>query len=75
MQIEAVQENNAVDRTWNYRCGGSAATSTCNWSPYVNNWHEMVAFICPGDTVITGVDSYHDELAEDRRYKFRCCGI
>ena len=40
---------------------------------YVNNWDEVIAFQCPQNGYITGIDSYHDNGPEDRRFKFRCC--
>ncbi|CAL1548243.1 unnamed protein product [Lymnaea stagnalis] len=74
-EIESEHNNNHEDRRWSFQCGGDGATSACTWSSYVNSWREMVAYICPGDTVVTGIDSYHDNGSEDRRFKFRCCGI
>ena len=40
---------------------------------YVNDWDEVIAFQCSHNGYITGIDSYHDNHVEDRRFKFRCC--
>ena len=42
---------------------------------YVNDWDEVIAFQCPQNGYITGIDSYHDNGHEDRRFKFRCCEL
>ncbi|CAL1531927.1 unnamed protein product, partial [Lymnaea stagnalis] len=74
-EIESENDNEKEDRRWSFQCGGDGATSACTWSSYVNSWEEMLVYICPGDTVVTGIDSYHDNGSEDRRFKFRSCGI
>ena len=32
-------------------------------------------FLSAGHSYITGIDSYHDNGHEDRRFKFRCCEL
>lgn len=40
---------------------------------YANNFDQPVAFQCPNGGVMDGVSSYHDNGAEDRRFRFYCC--
>lgn len=40
---------------------------------YVNDFDKPVVFQCPNGGVMDGVHSYHDNGAEDRRFRFYCC--
>lgn len=40
---------------------------------YVNDWDEVLVFQCQHNSYISGIDSYHNNHAEDRRFKFYCC--
>ena len=42
-------------------------------SEYVNNWDETFVFQCAMSGYIAGIDSYHGNSVEDRRFKFYCC--
>jgi len=38
----------------------------------VNGWDAEFAYTCPSNTVITGLQSYHSNWYEDRRWKITC---
>lgn len=44
-------------------------------SAYVNNFDQEFTYTCPGDKVICGEFSYHNNHNEDRRYSFSCCDV
>merc|ERR1712025_900323 len=64
---------------WQVICGKHApymaATVSCYWTGFLNNWEEPLLFNCPNDRVITGMQSYHNNGKEDRRFRVRCCGV
>ncbi|XP_059141119.1 dermatopontin-like isoform X2 [Physella acuta] len=62
------------DRRFEILCR-SQKTTECAHSGYVNAFDQAVNFICPGDKVMTGIESYHDNHYEDRRFNFQCCKI
>lgn len=50
-------------------------TFNCTWSGYVNNFDAVVNYTCPGDKVLKGVYSTHDNGREDRRFNYQCCSM
>ncbi|XP_059141118.1 dermatopontin-like isoform X1 [Physella acuta] len=62
------------DRRFEILCR-SQKTTECAHSGYVNAFDQPVNFICPGDKVMTGIESYHDNFYEDRRFSFQCCRV
>ncbi|KAH9498908.1 hypothetical protein Btru_004999 [Bulinus truncatus] len=73
--ISSVHSNYHEDRRWEFHCRTAGATGNCFSSAFVNWFDEMVVFRCPGETVLTGMASYHDNGAEDRRFRFHCCPV
>ncbi|XP_071121722.1 dermatopontin-like [Mytilus edulis] len=72
--IRSVHNNVAEDRVWDFRCRRNPYGSNgCSWSGWVNSWDETFAFICPDNRYISGIRSYHNNQAEDRRHNFYCC--
>ncbi|GFR61598.1 hemagglutinin/amebocyte aggregation factor [Elysia marginata] len=74
--VYSIHNNGAEDRRWRFSCGAapsSASPNNCFWTDYVNTWDEPVSFMCPANNVIAGIQSYHNNGAEDRRTKFKCC--
>ncbi|GFO33132.1 hemagglutinin/amebocyte aggregation factor [Plakobranchus ocellatus] len=74
--VYSVHDNRREDRRWSFSCGqapGGAAPHDCLWTGYVNGWDAVMNFVCPRDYLITGLQSYHDNRREDRRFKFKCC--
>ncbi|CAL1539510.1 unnamed protein product [Lymnaea stagnalis] len=73
--VSSIHNNRAEDRRWEFRCKNVVKTHSCSHSGYVNEFDQPVVFKCPGDQVMTGVDSYHSNKAEDRRFGFQCCNV
>ena len=65
------------DRRWNFECRKvvqNNAQVTCTpEKSYVNDFNGPIAFPCGENQYIAGVESYHDNSKEDRRWKFTCC--
>ena len=40
---------------------------------YVNAFDKPVVYMCPADFFLAGVQSYHENPYEDRRFKYKCC--
>ena len=69
-------DNNREDRRFDFKCrdiGHDASLKDCSWSGYVNKFDEPFAYMCRKNAVMTGVESYHDNDKEDRRWNFQCC--
>ena len=45
----------------------------CFWSPYLNDFDKDLNFSCPGNSVMSGIASYHNSHHEDRRTRVQCC--
>lgn len=41
----------------------------------MNNFDQPMFFMCGKDSYIAGVDSYHSNKHEDRRWRFTCCSV
>ena len=68
-RIKSIHDNKKEDRRWEVICGkiGSlSADQNCYWTPFINSFDEMLAFNCPGNRVMTGMQSRHDNKKEDR---------
>ncbi|KAK6986887.1 dermatopontin [Biomphalaria glabrata] len=73
--VSSINDNYYEDRRWELFCRTVGYTKDCVKSDYVNTFDNPVTFTCPGDSVITGIESYHDNHYEDRRYRFQCCTV
>ncbi|XP_078346696.1 hemagglutinin/amebocyte aggregation factor-like [Oculina patagonica] len=66
------------DRLFEFKCkytfAGGYYGNHCHWSGYVNSFDQPINFRCPNGQFLAGVDSYHQNHQEDRRFKFKCCG-
>ena len=72
-RISSQHSNHHEDRTWSFYCKSSSKiSSSCHWSGYVNSFDQQILFQCASG-VITGVQSYHSNHHEDRRFNFKCC--
>ena len=77
-RLKSTHDNGKEDRRWEFICGRTAnlpAGNDCEWSGYLNNWDERVLVNCRNGGVIAGMESDHNDRAEDRRFKFRCCNF
>jgi len=77
-RIQSYHHNHYEDRRWHASCSRAAgvrADKSCRWSGWVNGWDAMLSFTCGAGQVITGMNSYHDNGREDRRFQFKCCSV
>ncbi|XP_022295388.1 hemagglutinin/amebocyte aggregation factor-like [Crassostrea virginica] len=76
-QIVSIHDNNKEDRLFDFGCrlvdGLVSGPISCRISEYVNNFDEPVLYACPNGGYLNGVYSVHDNVPEDRKFKFRCC--
>ncbi|KAK9975740.1 hypothetical protein ABG768_020976 [Culter alburnus] len=72
--ITSTHNNFYEDRLWDFGCKETFIQSTdCFLSHYVNNFDQDFTFECPLHYVITGMNSFHNNFFEDRRWQFYCC--
>ncbi|CAN2390959.1 Dermatopontin, partial [Pristimantis euphronides] len=72
--IISIHANKHEDRVWDFSCQNTFdSPAFCSWSSYANDFDEEFTFICPFGSVLSGMESYHDNKREDRRWKFLCC--
>ncbi|XP_011438693.3 hemagglutinin/amebocyte aggregation factor [Magallana gigas] len=66
------------DRKFSFQCNARldspVEVSSCFWTDYVNAMDSPIVFQC-GSGVIHGIESYHQDTYEDRRFKFKCCNL
>eukprot|EP01084_Bolivina_argentea_P083135 150530_1 len=70
--------NHREDRQWEFRCTPlpiSHRVTKCEWTGYLNNWDAVLNFNCSNNGLIRNIYSRHNNNAEDRRYRFECCGV
>ena len=65
------------DRRWNFECRkvvqNNAKVTCTQIQSYVNEFNGPIVFSCGDNEYIAGVESYHENSKEDRRWKFTCC--
>ncbi|XP_059154334.1 dermatopontin-like [Physella acuta] len=71
--IYSEHNNFFEDRKWEFYCRSVGETADCEQSGYVNQFDQLLHYVCPRDKFITGIASYHDNHYEDRRFQFQCC--
>ncbi|XP_069823590.1 hemagglutinin/amebocyte aggregation factor-like [Dendropsophus ebraccatus] len=72
--ISSKHDNRHEDRVWDFTCKDTFnGHGNCYWSDYVNDFDLPFDYTCPFGSVLSGVNSYHDNRREDRRFKFYCC--
>ncbi|XP_046551997.1 hemagglutinin/amebocyte aggregation factor-like isoform X2 [Haliotis rubra] len=72
---ESYHSNHHEDRRHRFTCQKTPELGKCQWSGYVNQFDKPISFQCPNNGVISGVNSYHSNHHEDRRFKFYCCSL
>jgi len=76
LQIQSIHSNGHEDRRWNWKCKTENVVSDSCWmTPFVNDWDGTLNWQCPGDHLLTGTYSVHNNGREDRRFKYRCCRL
>ena len=64
------------DRQWSYRCcqlGPNYILHACNYTDYLNDYHDQMGYTLPDGWFISGVNSVYDSRQRDRRYKLDVC--
>jgi len=75
--LYSVHDNGREDRRWKFMYG-SASEVDCyeqRWTDWRNSWDGVLSYTCPTNQVLHGIESYHDNGKEDRRWKFQCCRV
>ena len=74
-RVRSQHSNGAEDRQWLWECRTVVDTAfdDCQWTGYLNSFDQPIYYQCDHNYVLTGVNSYHDNGAEDRRWKAKCC--
>jgi len=76
--IASVHDNDKEDRRfrvhWAQLYDGLKCTNR-RWSGYRNNWDQQLDYKCGGNSAISGLQSYHDNGKEDRRFNIQCCDL
>ena len=74
-KVLSVHSDVKEDRVWNWKCRRVVkwGRPKCKQTNPVNNFDEPMFFMCGKNQYIGGVDSYHDDQAQDRRWSFSCC--
>ena len=80
--MESIYDGPFRDRAFKLTCINRAYidVSSCQWKPedvneYVNNMDEDMNYSCPGNSIVTGVFSHHEDHYEDRQWRIRCCQV
>ena len=66
-------DNDKEDRIYCYGCRYSGTSAYCYQTGFVNDWDSRVSVQCKSNYFIAGVESYHDNDKEDRRFNYQCC--
>ena len=75
-RVRSQHSNYYEDRLWQWDCHTVAEKSfsgECYWTGWLNGWDQPVYAQCEPNYILAGVNSYHVNWAEDRRWKIRCC--
>ena len=57
---------------WDFSCQQSFdSPANCHWTQYVNNFDQEFKYRCPKNYLISGMESYHQNMQEDRRFVFQ----
>ncbi|XP_068129841.1 hemagglutinin/amebocyte aggregation factor-like [Hyperolius riggenbachi] len=73
--VESIHDNKHEDRRWKFLCceGSVKVNHACSWSDYVNDFDGYLRWDAPANRFLTGMESYHDNKREDRRWKYYSC--
>ena len=73
--VESRHDNHREDRIWAWQCRRvfQNRPQTCSWTSYVNEFDQPILFMCGRNEYLRGVESYHSNPHEDRRWRFYCC--
>ncbi|KAH3830593.1 hypothetical protein DPMN_103838 [Dreissena polymorpha] len=71
----SVHDNGAEDRIWKFYCCQlpDIHMFDCSFTDWTNVFDGAQNFNSPDGLVMKGMDSYHDNNFEDRRFKYELC--
>jgi len=73
-RIESYHSNHHEDRRWHFECSYDVQRAGhCHWTGWLNGWDAELRYNCPNNGYIAGLNSYHDNHREDRRWRVLCC--
>nr|XP_022307992.1 dermatopontin-like [Crassostrea virginica] len=76
--VESIFSAYYHDRIFKFRCDfeldPSTQVSSCYWTDYVTGMDQPIVFQC-GSGIMHGIESYHEDFYEDRKFKFQCCNL
>ncbi|XP_062574151.1 hemagglutinin/amebocyte aggregation factor-like isoform X2 [Saccostrea cucullata] len=77
--MHSYHHNYYEDRRHEFRCCGPKSSnyyySNCRWTGWLNNFDDPVAYFVPNGYVLRGVNSFHHNHYEDRRFRFEVCQL
>ncbi|XP_046340157.1 hemagglutinin/amebocyte aggregation factor-like [Haliotis rufescens] len=75
--ISSIHDNHYEDRRFKFYCCEISGfiTGSCYFTAYVNKFDEHMDYVVPSGKVMRGIDSYHENKEEDRRFKFEICDL
>jgi len=76
--VISVHDNHKEDRRWKFRCcvvSSNAYLKRGGWTDLLNHWDGRLDFRCKPTEVLAGLESYHHNHYEDRRWKFHCAEL
>ncbi|XP_059156038.1 dermatopontin-like [Physella acuta] len=75
--VESIHDNHFEDRKWSFKCCNPIGyvTHACEFTPYVNQYDQMLTYRVPDGMVLRGVNSVHSNHNEDRIFKFDICKL
>jgi len=75
--LYSVHDNEKEDRRWKFMYGSASGVDCIeqSWTGWKNSWDGILSYTCPSNQVLHGIESYHDNELEDRRWKFQCCRV
>ena len=72
--IKSTYDLTLYDRNWSFQCKKVANHfDYCYWTDYLNQLDQALHAQCEPGNFITGIQSYHVDGYNDRRFRIRCC--
>lgn len=74
--VHSYHDNGKEDRKYSFKCcnrKNRVRISDCHWTGYQNNWDRELHYYVPRYYYLRGIESYHRNDKEDRRWKFYIC--
>ncbi|KAL8591017.1 hypothetical protein ACOMHN_021782 [Nucella lapillus] len=75
--MDSVHDNHYEDRRFKFQCcqAPDAIPHACYFTDWENSFDGILDFRVPQDKILRGINSYHQNHYEDRRFKFEICSL